>query len=293
VGDRPIEVPAGWERLDLDRLHGMVLVIGAPDSGKTTLARYLYAELAIRGQQVAFLDGDPGQSSFGVPTTMTVALNQGGEPTFPPRGPRWQRFIGSITPAGHMLPVLVGACRLVQQARRAGADVILYDTSGLVDPAHGGAALKMAKIDLLQPPTVIAVQRRSELEGILLPLRRSSATHLVELPPAPAARRRERGERQAYRRAMYAGYFQDAVPLSVKLGDFAVVPASERFVRHRILALEDVGGFVLGLAVALEDHVRERRWTVLTPLGSLEKVDMLRLGDVALDPDSWMDRFLR
>jgi polynucleotide 5'-hydroxyl-kinase GRC3/NOL9 len=292
VSDRPIEVPPRWEQLDLDRLRGTVLVIGAPDSGKTTLGRYLYAELVARGQRVAFLDGDPGQSSLGVPTTMTIALSRDGDPAFPPRGRRWQRFVGSITPARQMLPVVVGACRLVREAQRAGADAILYDTSGLVDRAQGGAALKMAKVDLLQPAALIAIQRRSELEAILLPLRRSAATRVVELQPAHAARCRERGERQAHRRAMYADYFRAAAPLMVGLRDFAVVPPSERFVRHRLVALEDAGGFVLGLGVALQDHIRERRWTVLTPLESLERVDMLRLGDVALDPDSWKDRLL-
>jgi polynucleotide 5'-hydroxyl-kinase GRC3/NOL9 len=293
VGDRPIEVPPRWEQLDLDHLHGTVMVIGAPDCGKTTLARYLFTELAARGRRVAFLDGDPGQSSLGVPSTMTIALNREGEAAFPPCGWRWQRFVGSITPAGHMLPVVVGACRLVQEAQRAGASVILYDTSGLVDPHQGGAALKIAKIDLLQPAVVIAIQRHSELEAILLPLRRSSSTRLVELEPVPAARRRERAERQARRRAMYADFFRAAAPLSLQLSDFAVIPASERFVRHRLLALEDAAGFVLRLGVALEDRVRERRWTVLTPAGSLEKVETVWLGDVALNPDSWEDRLLR
>jgi polynucleotide 5'-hydroxyl-kinase GRC3/NOL9 len=288
-----MEVPPRWEGLDLDRFRDVILVIGAPDTGKTTLARYLYSELVARGRQAAFLDGDPGQSSLGTPTTMTIALGGQGEAIFPPQGARWQRFVGSITPAGHMLPLIVGAHRLAEQARQAGADVIIYDTSGLVDPGQGGAALKLAKTELLRPPVVVAIQRRSELEAIVLPLRRSATTRLIELPPARAVRPRERAERQAHRRAMYRDCFQAAEPLSLRLGDFSILPASQCFVHHRLLALQDKAGFVLGLGIALQNHVQDGRWTVLTPLDSLDQVDTLWLGDVAVNPGTWEDRLLR
>jgi len=47
-------------------------------------------------------------------------------------------FVGSITPQGHMLPVLVGAARLAKAAVEYGAEVVVYDTSGLVDVSRGG-----------------------------------------------------------------------------------------------------------------------------------------------------------
>jgi hypothetical protein len=56
----------------------------------------------------------------------------------------------------------------------------------LVDPAHGGAALKFAKIDLLSPQMVFAIQVKDELEPILQPLRRSLRGRLVVLGPSAA-----------------------------------------------------------------------------------------------------------
>jgi polynucleotide 5'-hydroxyl-kinase GRC3/NOL9 len=99
--------------------------------GKSTFARYLYQRLVIEGKQAAYLDGDPGQSLLGPPTTLTLALGELGEPGkhgFPPSGEVRRWFIGSVSPSGHMLPLLVGAARLVRAAFALGGGRV-YDTS--------------------------------------------------------------------------------------------------------------------------------------------------------------------
>jgi polynucleotide 5'-kinase involved in rRNA processing len=87
--------------------------------------------------------------------------------------------------------MVVSAARLAQAAREAGTDVLIYDTSGFVGAADGGAHLKLAKIELLQPSVVFAIQRDQELESVLTPLRHSRRPRLVELRPSPAAQRRD------------------------------------------------------------------------------------------------------
>jgi len=68
-------------------LRGTIMVIGASDTGKSTLARYLFQELCRAGLRVAYLDGDVGQSTLGLPTTMTVALSsRTGDEQFTPTG---------------------------------------------------------------------------------------------------------------------------------------------------------------------------------------------------------------
>ena len=99
--------------------------------------------------------------------------------------------MGAVSPRGHMLPLLVGAARLVDTAQAAGAETLIYDTTGLVDPAQGGTALKLAKIDLLRPAVLFALQRSNELESLLLPLRRSSRLRVIDLPLSPAVRVRD------------------------------------------------------------------------------------------------------
>jgi polynucleotide 5'-hydroxyl-kinase GRC3/NOL9 len=265
------------------------MVVGASDVGKSTLARYLFRRLCKSSAGVAYLDGDPGQSTLGPPTTMTLALAADGNDTFPPCGPVWRGFVGSVSPAGHMLPVLTVAACLTGAARKAGAQVIIYDTTGLVDPSWGGSALKLAKIDLLRPSVLVAIQRDRELEALLVPLRRSQRVRVVEFPSSSAARCRERDERQANRAERFAGYFNNASSLLINWPQFAVFPAP-RFHLHRLVSLEDESGHALALGIVTEIDRMSRRVRLQTPLTSLSGVDAIRLGDLVVDPETFRDQ---
>jgi len=286
--DAQIDVPPAWERITISALSGLVLVFGAPDTGKSTLARYLYRRLRAHHERVAFVDGDVGQATLGPPTTMTLVLGKPGDDGFPPAGARFRSFVGAVSPRGHMLPTLVGAHRLVRKARREGSSVILFDTTGLVDPAHGGGALKQAKVELLRPSVVVGLQRTSGLEYLLVPLRRSRRTRVIDLPASRAARRRDVLTRREHRAARFRRYFEGAHALEVAWSRLAVFP-SPSFTLQRLVALEDSDGFVRGLGIVVGRDRARNTVTLYTPLRSLDDVDAIRLGDVALDPRTFRD----
>jgi polynucleotide 5'-hydroxyl-kinase GRC3/NOL9 len=291
------EVLPAWEEVLSGALSGAIMLLGAPDTGKSTLARYLYVRLAAGGQRVACLDGDPGQTSLGPPATMTLVMGTG--PDYPPSGRRWRRFVGAVSPRGHMLPMLVGAAALAEVARNDGADALIYDTSGLVDPAQGGTALKLAKIDLLRPGTVIAIQREDELEPLLEPLRRCRWLRLHKLRPSPAVEPRDPAARRARRAERFAAYFRGARPVVLGWDRLACLPRAaspERgspapdFVFRQLVALEDAGGFILGLGIVHAADIRKREVTLLTPLASPDGVEALRLGDLTVDARTYQDQ---
>ncbi len=284
-----IAIPRAWEQLTIDNLHGTLMIIGAPDVGKSTFARYLYRRLCAALPCVAFLDGDPGQSTLGPPTTLTLAVGRENDHSFPPSGLQRRWFIGSVSPRRHMLPMLVGASRLVAAAYRAGAKAVVYDTCGLVDPSQGGSALKLSKIDLLRPTVVFAIQRRYELESLLVSLRRSRRVRVVDLRPARGVQRRDLSTRRAYRAARFAQYFADARPLTVHWGRLAVFPAPA-FAPHRLVSFEDPEGFSRGLGVVMENDPRQKQAVLYTPLASTEGTDALRVGDVLVDLETFGDR---
>ncbi|HHN94198.1 MAG TPA: hypothetical protein ENK17_05470 [Anaerolineae bacterium] len=281
-----MDVPPAWNRITISALEGVVLIVGATDTGKSTFARYLYRRLYEHHERVAFVDGDVGQATLGPPTTLTLALGEPGDDAFPPAGVRYRMFVGATSPYRHMLPLVVGAQRLVEKARAEGATAIVYDTTGLVDPAHGGGELKMALVNLLRPSAVVGIQRRSELEYLLLPLRRSRRTRVIDLRAAPAAQRRDMSTRREYRAAQFRRYFQDARPLRLPHNRFAVFP-SPQFAFRRLLALEDQEGFALALGIVTGGDLGAGWVTVLTPLPSLEGVDAVHLGDLALSPQTF------
>jgi len=283
-----IEIPPAWERITLSALGGTLLVVGAPDMGKSTFARYLYRRLCAHHERVAFVDGDVGQATLGPPTTMTLALGQPGDDAFPPVGPRFRTFVGDVSPRRHMLPTLVGAHKLVQKARTEGATAIVFDTTGLVDPACGGGELKRAKVELLRPTVVVGIQRGSELEHLLVPLRRSRRTRVVDLPASRSARRREVPDRQEHRAARFGRYFEEARSLEVVWQRLAVFPAPA-FTMHRLVALEDSEGFALALGIVAAGDLARGTVTLCTPLASVAGVDAIRLGDLALDPRTFRE----
>jgi len=284
-----LDVPPAWERLPVSSWRGIVMLIGAPNTGKSTLARYLYHRLCQAGLRTSFLDGDPGQSTLGPPATISLALGNPEEDRFPPSGPLWRSFIGSVSPRGHMLPLLVGAQRLVDTAFQAGAETLIYDTTGLIDPAQGGQNLKMAKIDLLRPAVVIAIQGDRELEPLLRPLRYSRRTHLVELRPSWSATARDIPARQAHRARQFQRYFAGSQLQSIDWSALAVMPAP-RFIKHQIIGLENAAGYLIGLGILLEDYPESKRITLLTPLDGFKEVDMLRLADLLVDPLTFKDQ---
>jgi polynucleotide 5'-kinase involved in rRNA processing len=188
-----------------------------------------------------------------------------------------------------MLPLLVGASRLALSARAAGADTIIYDTTGLIDPAQGGTALKLAKVNLLQPDAVLALQLDRELESLLVPLRRSRRVRVIDVPPSPARQIRDTPARQAYRAAQFAGYFARARSITVHWQRLAVFPAPH-FSLNQLVAMENVAGFTLGLGIVQQYDVKASQVTLYTPLNLLAEVDALNLGDIAVEPGTYRDR---
>jgi polynucleotide 5'-hydroxyl-kinase GRC3/NOL9 len=253
------------------------MVVGASDTGKSTFARYLYRQLAGQGLRAAYLDADVGQSTLGLPTTMTVALAaEPGDDRFPPRGARATYFVGATTPKGNMLPTVVGAHRLQQKALALGARVIVVDTTGLVESSQGGKALKQWKIELLAPTTVIGLQRQRELESILWPLRRDGRVQSVELPVSPHVLVRSRQARFTRRRERLARYFEGARSRRVSLRETAVYDLG-RLARGRLLAFQDAQGYCLGLGVVEEADRQAGTALVRTPLVGREAAS-LRFG---------------
>ena len=259
------------------------MVVGASDTGKTTLARYLFQRLCQEGVCAAYLDVDLGQSTLGLPTTLTVALAaEPGDDRFPPQGAGMLYFVGAVTPRGHMLPSVIGAYRLQQKALALGAQAIVVDTTGLVDKTQGGKALKQWKIELLVPRVVVGVQRRRELEPILWPLRRDVRVRCVEIPVAPHVRERSRESRIAWRRERLSSYFEKAQPRLVSLRQMAVYDL-ERLTVGALVAFQDAEGFALGLGVAQEADRLAGTVTIGTPLTSLKEVRSLRFGAARWD----------
>lgn len=191
---------------------GMAVALGGMDSGKTTFCK-MVAAVALRvGRTVAYIDTDVGQTTVGPPTTIGLKyLKEDADLT--PEGlahPDAVYFVGSTSPQGHLLPLVVGASKLADDARKAGADILLVDTTGLIGGTLG-QILKFHKLEALRPDWVCGFQRGEELEPILGAVRRTMPVEVECLPIPDSVRISTVDERIANRREKLKVAFEPPV----------------------------------------------------------------------------------
>lgn len=273
------EVPKQWYAVNTKQLSGTTIVIGPPDSGKSTLVQWLVKHLSQTYPTVGWLDGDIGQTTLGVPTTMNLALLERAKDQM--LRPLATIFVGSTSPRGHMDVLLDGLHRLQKLALVTSASAMVVDTTGMIDAHSGGSLLKKKKIELLQPSTIIALQRQQELEHIITPLQTEQRYNIYLFNPAEAVIRKSPEKRALRRRIRFQRYFQYAIQHQIQ-HDALPVFGQTRPATMLLMAFMDKMGFALALGVVLS--ISSESMEIMTPLSDLSQVAGLRFGDLRLDP---------
>jgi polynucleotide 5'-hydroxyl-kinase GRC3/NOL9 len=263
------------------------LLVGGLDSGKSTLSRAL-ADVALNaGRTVAYLDTDLGQKVVGPPTAVTLRMLRDPSELEPDKLSIHDAiyFVGATSPQGQLLPLVVGAGRLLAKARGSGVDLVVTDTNGLVSGVYG-QILKYHKVELLQPDVVIGLQRGEELDPLLGIIRRFFSCEVVALPVLPEIRPTSVEERAQNREEAFRRYFSE--PLQrwrVKPTVFmpALPALFEQDKLDRILVgLSDGRGEYSGLGY-LEYSPEEGLLRLISPVAEAPKA--LKLGSVRLEED--------
>jgi polynucleotide 5'-hydroxyl-kinase GRC3/NOL9 len=194
----------------------VTVIIGAGDTGKTTLAAQFASALAARGVRVAVVDADVGQSEIGPPTT--VGLGAVTRPLTRVRDADLiaLEFIGDTSPVRRIGPTADATGRLVRRALAAGFDHVIVDTGGLVEGALG-LALKRAKLRAVDPDLVVVVQRRDESEPLMRALGSAERPAIVRVAASPVATRRTQTQRRLFRDRAFQEYLHGATSVRVPM----------------------------------------------------------------------------
>jgi len=208
---------------------GICLILGAVDTGKTTLAIALAKQLAAQ-QPVGIIDADVGQSHIGPPTTVGWAVIDNPHVELSQFRAAGIAFVGDVTPVGHLLQLTAGlaqgAAALSQVTR-----LTIIDTPGFI---HGpaAAALWWTVHQILKPALILAVQRSDELSDIVVGLKafccrleqiRCPLDIPVKSPP----------ERRCYRQSQFERYFRDSRCYNINVTDMAVQASCRLSRAHR------------------------------------------------------------
>jgi polynucleotide 5'-hydroxyl-kinase GRC3/NOL9 len=194
----------------------VTMVVGASDTGKTTLVTRIASALTARGFSVGVVDADLGQSEIGPPTTIGLGRVTGSLPRLGEAEVVALHFVGVTSPAASLLGAVIGAARMLERARSLGLQRVIVDTSGLVAGSLG-RTLKQAKIELLDPDLVVCLQRSSECEHILSAYAEGGRPEILRLLPSAEVRARSAEDRRRYRQERLDAYFRSARRVALEL----------------------------------------------------------------------------
>jgi polynucleotide 5'-hydroxyl-kinase GRC3/NOL9 len=285
--------PREWSPLldILEKEKGIAIILGATDTGKSTLAKFFISNLCQRGLKVALVDADIGQSFLGPPATIGFSLFKS--------DPDWQLilsppeifFVGSITPEGHFPIHLKGVKRMVDKATSHGVDLILVDTTGFV-LGEGGEELKRRKIDLLSPGFILALQKSDELEPILEHYNENALPRIFRLPLSEQVRSRSMEERRIYRTDKFQEYFKHSVTQELAIERFQIEgevldPNGEILpldwavkINGLLIGLKDDNDETLALGLIKNSAPEKKTVRISTPLREIERAKTIQLSSL-------------
>src|SRR5438445_13563576 len=188
------------------------LTVGTRGTGKTSLTARLAATLAARGERVAVVDADVGQSEIGPPTTVGLGRVSGALARLGDAEVWALEFVGDTSPVRYIRETAEATGRLVRRALDAGFQRVLVDTGGLVEGPLG-LALKRAKVRAADPDLVLVLQRREESEPIARALESAARPTVLRLAPSPAVVRRTATRRREHRERALREYLARAPTL--------------------------------------------------------------------------------
>ena len=265
----------------------MVMMIGAMDTGKSTVGRRIARRALEMGRTVAYVDADVGNSMIGPPACagMTV-LHEPSDLDGLHTADRLH-FVGSIVPDRLVLQHVVATTALAEYGRR-NADMVVVDTTGAISGV-AGETLKYHKTELIRPDIIVALQRGGELEPVIGMLRRFLSPEIITMPADSGVTPVGPDLRAAQRAANFASAFQP--PLDrwrVRPTVFApTLPPGLDLARLDgvLVGVQNGEGHCLGLGRLEYD---EGTLKVVTRAG--EGMQGLRLGSLRIDLETFMTK---
>jgi len=262
----------------------VTLILGASDTGKTSLTARLSSVLAARGERVAVVDADVGQSEIGPPTTVGLGRVTGTLSRLADAEVLALEFIGDTSPVRYIRETADATGRLVRRALEAGFDRVLVDTGGLVE-GRLGLALKRAKVRAADPDLVLVLQRRDESEPIARAIESGTRPRIVRLAPSSAVVRRTAKRRREHREQMLRDYFARGATLTLSA---AGVPVRDRrgqplasLAEGQLVGVLGSGGQTIGIARVKAYQRASQEIVVETPVAG-DRVASLVAGRVTL-----------
>jgi len=183
-----------------------VMVMGAVDSGKTSLCTYLVNKALEKGRNVGIVDADLGQSDVGPPGTVGFSHVTGPVRDLFEMGAEDACFVGVTSPSRAVAKLLNGVAALKDKALGTGVNFLVVNTDGWIN-GEDAAQYKVQMVEGLSPDAVVGIQQETELEPILNALRN---VKIFRVGSPSAVKRRCQERRKVLRELSYKKYLKGA-----------------------------------------------------------------------------------
>ena len=259
-----------------------IMIIGASDTGKTFLVEKLanFCSLVLK-KETAILDLDVGQSHIGPPTTVAWAKVEGKFESWDKLKVRDFYFVGDVSPRGNLLPLIIGA-KLMQDEAKKVAEKIIVDTTGLVRGGIG-KVLKLQLIDVLKPEVIFALYKEDELEHILSPLEGLKIPEVFKIPVPAKVKVKDFLQRRYFRHLKFKKYFSEAREIEFLQKEVGINGLySVQDLSFLLVSLRDKANKDMALGIIKNFNKVEGKITIFSPVSSPEKVGRVVPGKIRL-----------
>lgn len=170
-----------------------VMLVGATDTGKSTLTTFLSNIACANGLKVGVIDGDVGQGDLAPPGCIGAALIRKQFLDLRDIDAEYYAFIGSISPMG-MEKLVIDSMKQILNKIVARSDMCMINTDGYVD--EYGMNYKIALAEALKPDLIVYIgDHIIKFDGFE-----------VVYVNAPSGITKTRAEREGRRLAQYARF---------------------------------------------------------------------------------------
>lgn len=191
----PEIVRAKWETIEnLLVAPGKIMVIGAPDTGKTEFCKRLVNLGLQKGYQVGFLDLDIGQSHIGPPGSLGFGIAKKRIRNLSKIKPTMIQPVGTLSPAESIDRIIDGIKVMLPKISNT-VNFLVIDTTGYVK-GTGAVKLKAQKIELIEPDRIIFIEQSSELEPLAKALQ---PREVYRLPVSSRVKKKSSSQRRHFR----------------------------------------------------------------------------------------------
>lgn len=271
------------------------IVIGGVDVGKTSFAISLSSHLLKRGYNVLFVDLDLGQSTVGLPMTISLGrMNLEGE-DFLGFDLIASEFIGDNTPEGIEPLILSRFFKILSLISRDDKTKLVIDTCGYVNSSRA-LGYKRSIIETVQDRLSIIISDKTWARDFIDYIPREK----VILEPLPEAKKRGFQIRRERRETLLREYFSTNLTLfyaslSLFYFPYPFFPLKDcltNMIKYEcrirredlnglIVGLKDSDGRFLGLGRVIE--VAKSNLLLETPLKSIREIRLIELSKLRVD----------